>query len=129
MLDKIALLAKPYLAWIVWGGIALVVGAFTWMTVDLALTKSALANSRGELRAANMIVEGQQRAIEALDRVDRLEQNLNRLVVANRDRIMQAQGANDEIPPEVAAAFIANSDSVLAYRGNPRAVEELHVPR
>lgn len=98
------------------------VGACLWLYADLATTKA-------KLDKAQAIVDAQTRAIEALDRIDALEARLRREVRDAARRIEEAEGSQDEIPPEVGAAFIANSDRMLSYRGNPRAVEELHVPR
>lgn len=120
---------KPYTMWIVGAGVAAVLAAFGGLWLNLTLTQNALDNARGDLKQAELTIKAQERAIEAVDRVDHLEEQLDRLLASNHTRIMQAQGANDAIPPEVGAAFIANSDSVLAYRGNPRSAQELHIPQ
>lgn len=128
MFTVISTFLKPYMGWIVGGLSAIVIGAFTWMFVDLTLTKDALADANGKVKEQAQTIAAQSRAIEAVDRVDALESRLNRVLTENTRLIMQAQGANDAIPPEVGAAFIAGSDRVLSYRGNPRAAEELHFP-
>lgn len=128
MLSTVTAFLKPYTMWIVGGTVALIVGAFTWMSVDLALTKSALETTKVKLEASEQIIEAQERAIEAVNRIDALEEELDEVRRQGRARVAQAEGANDEIPPAVADAWLANSDSVLAYRGNPRAIEELRLP-
>lgn len=99
-----------------------------WLMVDLRLTKAALANSNAQLKVANATIEAQQRAIAALDRVDELEQNLNRRLNALRSELREAEGSSEQVPPAVAAVWAAGIDSLRARNSDPGPAEGLPSP-
>lgn len=106
------LFLKPYLGWIVGGAVALVVGAFSWLAVDLAFTKAALSDAESDLKQAELTIKAQERAIEAVNRVEDLRSDLNRLLRRFNAQIMEAEGANEQVPPAVASVWGTGIDSM-----------------
>jgi hypothetical protein len=119
---------KPYLGWIAGGAVALVVGAFSWLAVDLAMTKSALNNANSELKQAEMIIESQERAIEAINIVEEYRTDMRRFTRMLNTRIMEAEGANQEVPPAVANAWADGIDSLRAQTDDTGRVEDVRTP-
>lgn len=115
MFKAISAFLQPYMAWVTGGLIALVVGAFGWLWLDNTITHSRLQSAQSELKAANMVVEGQQRAITALNEVTEYRNETNRMLRVLSRRIMEAEGANEEIPPAVASVWGDGIDCLRAH--------------
>ncbi len=130
MFGVVSTFIKPYLGWIVGAGVALVVGAFSWMAVDLAMTKSALDKAEIKLEAAQAIVEAQTRAIEAVDRVEEYRTEVNRALRRFNAQIMEAEGADQQVPPAVARVWANGIDSLRASEldSNSGAPENVPAP-
>lgn len=130
MFKAASLFLKPYLGWIVGGAVALVVGAFSWLVADLALTKAALSDAASKNKLQAMTIRAQERGLEAVNRIDELEQNINRMLRESSQRIMDAEGADNEISQDVAAIWAATDDSLRAQRtgGDPGSAEGLPNP-
>mgnify|MGYP003432255879 CR=1 FL=1 len=122
---------NKYMLYISGAAVAVVIGAFGWLWVDNALTKAALENAQTKLKTAEQVIAAQQRATEAMDRVDALEQRLNRTLREYSTRIMDAEGANNEIPTDVAALWAASDDSLRAQAdgSDTGSAEGMHSPR
>lgn len=118
MLTAIKTFFAPYIGWIIGGGIALVVGAFSWITVDLALTKSALQRTETKLEASEQIIAAQARGLQAVNRVDELERRINRVLRNSERLIMETEGANHALPEDVTAIWRATDDSLRAQRND-----------
>lgn len=103
---------KPYTLYIAGGIAAVIIGAFGWLWVDLSLTKAALTNAQSDLKVAEQTIKAQERAIEAVDRVEEYRSDLNRLVRSLSTQTMEAEGANEYVPPAVASVWASGIDSL-----------------
>jgi cell shape-determining protein MreC len=90
--------------------------AVAWIYVDLQLTKAALETANAKLAAAEAVVEAQQRAIEAVDEVEAYTQQTNAQLRALNRTIMEAEGAQEYVPPAVASAW---STGIASLRTQP----------
>lgn len=106
---------KPYTLWIAGAVVATVVGAFGWLWVDNALTHSALRDAQGDLKVAEQTIKAQERAIEAVNSVEELRTDLNRALRRFNAQIMEAEGANEQIPPAVADVWGTGIDSLRSH--------------
>lgn len=85
-----------------------------YVHVNLALTKAALKSARSEVETLGQTVRAQERAIEAINDIENFTREVRAEVRAATQRIEEAEGTNDEVPPEVSAAWAAGIDSVRA---------------
>lgn len=115
MFKVISEFLKPYTTWLISGAIAIVVGAFGVLYLDNVTTHSRLDSAKSELKAASMLVEGQQRAIDALNEVHEYRNETNRMLRQLSSRIMEAEGANEEIPPAVAGVWADGIDCLRSH--------------
>lgn len=112
MLSAISKFFSSYGVWVIVAAGVAVASAVGWMFVDLKLTKAALETSRVKLEAAEQTIEAQQRAIEAVDRVEELSDRLEGQLRTSTRQILEADGATNEVPPDVAAAWAAGIDGL-----------------
>lgn len=128
MWNAISTFLKPYLTWIAAGAIALVVGTIGWLSVDLALTKSALTNVRGDLKVAESTIEGQRRAIEAIDRIERRQEETTRML-RNLSRIVrETEGADQPISQAAATVWRDGLECLRAHSCDTGSPETLPPP-
>lgn len=71
-----------------------------------------------QLEVATQTIEAQQRAIEAVDRVADLERRLDNIVTNSVREILEAEGANEQVPPAVADAWAAGIDGLRNESGS-----------
>lgn len=128
MFKAIGLFLQPYMAWIIGGAIALAVGTFGVLYVDNVTTHSRLVSAQSELKAANMLVEGQRRAITAMDEVREYRNETNSMLRQLSRRMMEAEGANQEIPPAVASVWGDGIDCLRAHNCDTARPEDVPNP-
>jgi uncharacterized protein HemX len=115
MFKAIGLFLQPYMTWIIGGAIALAVGAFGVLYMDNVVTHSRLTSAQNELKAANMLVQGQRRAIEAIDRIEQRQDETNRMIRGLNRRVRETEGADQEISPAAAAVW---RDGIVCLRAH-----------
>jgi hypothetical protein len=120
MFSVVSAFLKPYIGWIVGAGIALVLAAFGGLWLNLTLTQSALADARGDLKVAGLTIKAQERAIEAVDRVEDYRRDMNRILNRLSAQTMEAEGANEQVPPAVAHVWANGIDSLRPSAGEQR---------
>lgn len=105
MFKAISLFLQPYMSWIIGGAIALAVGAFGVLYIDNVTTHARLNSVKNELKAAHMIVEAQERAIHAIDRVEEYQEETNRMLRRLNRTVRETEGANQEVSPAIATVW------------------------
>ncbi len=128
MFKAIGLFLQPYMAWIIGGAIALAVGAFGVLYVDNVTTHSQLVSTQSELKAANMLNEGQRRAIAAMDEVREYRNETNSMLRQLSRRMRETEGANQEIPPAVASVWGDGIDCLRAHNCDTARPEDVPSP-
>jgi hypothetical protein len=93
------------------GVIALASVAF-YLYSALQLSEARRESLDAQLRTANATIQAQERAIAAVDRVNALEDRLDEIVSDSMREILDAEGADQQVPPDVAATWAAGFDSL-----------------
>ena len=128
MFKAIGLFLQPYMTWIIGGAIALAVGAFGVLYMDNVATHSRLTSAQNELKAANMLVQGQRRAIEAMDEVREYRNETNSMLRQLSRRMRESEGANEQIPPAVASVWGDGIDCLRAHNCDTARPEDVPNP-
>ncbi len=93
------------------GVIALASVAFYFYSA-LQLSEARRESLDAQLRTANAMIQAQERAIAAVDRVNALEDRLDEIVNNSTREILDAEGADQQVPPDVAAAWASGIDGL-----------------
>lgn len=128
MFTAISTFLKPYTTWIIGGTVATLVGLGSWLAVDLVLTKSALHDAQSDLKLAEQTIKAQERAIAAVDRVENYRTDINRILRTLNSRIMEAEGANQEVPPAVAQSWANGIDCLRDHSCDTGSPEDVSAP-
>jgi uncharacterized protein HemX len=128
MFKAIGAFLQPYMTWIIGGAIALAIGAFGVLYVDNVTTHSRLESVQNELKAANMLVEGQRRAIAAMDEVREYRNETNNMLRQLSRRMRETEGANEQVPPAVASVWADGIDCLRAHNCDTARPENVPSP-
>ncbi len=128
MFKAIGLFLQPYMTWIIGGAIALAVGAFGVLYIDNVTTHSRLEHAQSELKEKNMMIEGQRRAIEAIDRIEQHQNETDRMIRGLSRRVRETEGANQEISPAAAAVWRDGLECLRAHNCDTGSPEALPTP-
>lgn len=128
MFKAIGLFLQPYMTWIVGGIIALAIGAFGVLYMDNVVTHNRLDSAQSELKAANMLNEGQRRAIAAMDEIREYRNETNGMLRQLSRRMRETEGANEQIPPAVASVWGDGIDCLRAHNCDTAGPENVPSP-